>query len=217
MSQQLLQPGLRLELSRPDADRVYYTKIEEVGSQEIVISALFGSRAHQELLHEGETVNCSFIQAENISQGTYSFSARVLRREHSNVQLYVLSRPKDFTRTQMRNFARVQTLIPVEFSLEDSRHWQTGSAIDLSGAGMKLAHKVPMEANAGLTLIFSLRPGQDELALRGRVVRCVRAEGIIAGAYHSGIEFLDISVPVQDKIVGFVFTRMLEIRRLGEG
>ncbi len=152
-----------------------------------------------------------------MTQGTYSFPATVLRREFSNVQLYALSMPQSFERVQMRNFARVQCLISVEYCWENDDRWQSGSAIDISGAGMKLSHGVFMDNDTVIALHFALRPGGKQFSLRGRVVRCLRAGVSGAGLYHSGIEFLEIPMTAQDEIVGFVFERMLEIRRLGEG
>lgn len=206
----LLKVGQRLEIIKPENEISHFTRIEEVGTSEFAICQLYGG-AEAEVLKPGEEVDCCFSDSE--VQAQYGFRVRVLRREIRKIPLYFLSMPTNFTRIQRRGFVRLPVLIPQLYRLPQEESWHKGYLLDLSGGGARISHRDPLALNSKILLQFSLRKDESPLILTGRVVRSERAEAAGPPTYHTGVEFCDMSVSIQDRIVGYVFERMLSRRQ----
>lgn len=208
-----LRIGMRLEIMRKGTQHAHYAKIEDVSTWEFAVSSLFGG-GEAEVLQSGEQVECFFTDSTTHDQ--YGFSAMVLRREVRVFPMYYMSMPREYERIQRRRFVRYPVLLPAQFRLYEEKSWQKGFLVDISGGGARLSHREPLSSGDLLQISFSLKQHEPSLIITGKVVRSEILQVPGSGMYHSGIEFKDISIGVQDRIVGFVFQRMLEQRRLQE-
>ncbi|MDP3487457.1 MAG: PilZ domain-containing protein, partial [Bacillota bacterium] len=130
--------------------------------------------------------------------------------------MYYMSMPREYERIQRRSFVRYSVLLPAQFRLYQDKSWQKGFLVDISGGGARLSHREKLNAGDLVQVSFSLKQHEPNLVIIGKVVRSEAFQGQGSAMYHSGVEFKDISVGVQDRIVGFIFQRMLEQRRLQE-
>ncbi|HZK34590.1 MAG TPA: PilZ domain-containing protein [Bacillota bacterium] len=181
------------------------------------------------LLNVGDTVECVYY-ADNGS--LYMFDAQILYRLVENIPLYKISFPKTYKRIQRRDFVRAPVYVPVLYRREtskanDTRHmlrerspdeiedlfegtWQRASTLDLSGGGMKLCTKTPLEADTNLITI--IRDDELEVAVKGRVIRCRKHVGLKVN-YHSGIKFIGIHETIQDKIISYIFEKIRQMSK----
>ena len=208
-----LRIGMRLEVMRKGTQQAHYAKVEDVGTWEFAVSSLFGGR-DADVLQSGEQVECFFT--DNTTHDQYGFAAMVLRREIRVFPMYFMSMPQEYERIQRRRFVRYPVLLPTQFRLYEDKTWQKGFLVDISGGGARLSHRYVLSDGDLIQVSFSLKQHDPTLILTGKVVRSEPLQAPGSAMYHSGIEFQNISIGVQDRIVGYVFQRMLEQRRLQE-
>ena len=210
MAEPKLRVGLKLEVWREDSSVTWVTRIEEVHAESFAVSSFFaGAEVH--VLRPDDEVNCLLTDKE--TQAQYGFTAQVLRREMKGVPLYYLSHPKSFVRIQRRAFVRLPVLIPNLFRTSEESAWHKGILLDLSGGGARISHKSPLRVGDQVYLQFTLRKEDGMLTVQGRVVRVERTGEVGTPNYHSGILFAALPEAMQDLIVGYVFQRMLAVRR----
>jgi c-di-GMP-binding flagellar brake protein YcgR len=77
-----------------------------------------------------------------------------------------------------------------------------GSAVDLSGGGMRVITKNDLSAGQNITLRFSLPEGAREIMVRGRVV--LSFFDASRQQFAHGIAFTQIAAPDQSEIVEFI-------------
>lgn len=207
----VLRVGMRLEVMRKGTQQAHYAKIEDVGIWEYAISSLYGG-SEVDVLEPGEEVECFFADPEGHVQ--YGFVSVVLRREVRTIPLYFLSLPRIFDRVQRRRFVRYPVLLPAQYRLSDDQVWSKGFLVDISGGGARLSHKGVITSEELVRISFPLKQYDPSMILAGRIVRSDLVQE--PNMYHSGVEFLDITIAMQDRIVGFIFQRMLEQRRSQE-
>lgn len=208
-----LRIGMRLEVMRKGTQHAHYAKVEDVSTWEFAVSSLFGG-GEAEVLQSGEQVECFFTDSRTHDQ--YGFTAMVLRREVRVFPMYYISIPREYERIQRRRFVRYPVLLPAQFRLKDSEIWKKGFLVDISGGGARLSHREALNPGDFIQVTFSLKQHEPSIAVFGAVVRSEALKELGSTMYHSGIEFKDIPMGVQDRIVGFIFQRMLEQRRLQE-
>ncbi|KAF0195858.1 MAG: hypothetical protein FD169_1158 [Bacillota bacterium] len=208
-----LRIGMRLEVTRKGTQHAHYAKVEDVSTWEFAVSSLFGG-GEADVLQSGEQVECFFTDSGTHDQ--YGFTAIVLRREARVFPMYFMSMPREYERIQRRRFVRYPVLLPTQFRLYEDKSWQKGFLVDISGGGARLSHREALSSGDLIQVSFSLKQHEPNIVIAGKVVRSDALQGPGSGMYHSGVEFENISISVQDRIVGFVFQRMLEQRRLQE-
>ena len=212
--EKVLRVGARIEVRRKGTRSFHVAKVEDVRSNEFAISALF-SGPEGELLSLGDRVECSVSETDG--QGVVGFESTVLRRERVPVPVYYLSQPEDLEKVQRRGFVRAPVLLGVDYQRAADRTWHKGYFLDISGGGVKLSHTGKLDRDEVIYLAFSLNTREKKLTLKGRVIRSIPVETAAGTVYHSGVEFVDIPMSVQDRVVAYVFERLLEIRRSGGG
>jgi len=182
------------------------------------------------MLPVGETVECVYFGE---GSKVYMFTLKVIERVMDNIPLYRITIPDSYDKIQRRNYVRVPLIVPVLYTeaqddidklLREKTpeevealyrgSWLRGSTLDLSGGGMKLNTKTPVTPGALLVLI--MKADELNIAVKGRVVRCIKNMGGDQPAFHSGIEFIDIPEARRDKIIGFIFERLRGMIRKGD-
>lgn len=105
-------------------------------------------------------------------------------------------------RTHRRRFARANVDFPVTIIVPGQELVLEGSAIDLSAGGMRVATASDLPAGQSVMLRFTLRGGEAEMLVRGKVVMSF-FEGA-KNRYAHGVAFTQYAQPDQDAIVAYV-------------
>jgi c-di-GMP-binding flagellar brake protein YcgR len=103
---------------------------------------------------------------------------------------------------QQRRFFRAAVEFPVAVAVSGNGEAIEGSAVDLSGGGMRVITKTDLSAGQNITLRFSLPEGEREMMVRGRVV--LSFFDASRQQYAHGIAFTQIAAPDQSEIVEFI-------------
>ncbi len=214
-----LQINSNIEVKRDEDETLYKSLIQEIRDDSFLI---------QEPVYKRFVLSLKI--GERISLGVftdndrYTFEASVLGvKEETNLKLYILSQPENVKKHERRNFVRVEVTIKVKYEIlndppssakdvELYRPKQTALAIDLSGGGMMLkVDKFPPE-KAYLMVEFEipLKGKSQRLKLFGQVMRNIIENRSGVKRYLAGVSFHELDERTQDKIIGYVFDKMIE-------
>jgi len=217
-----LQINSNIEVTRDDDNTIYKSLIQGIRVDSFMIQEPVYKRFVLSLKN-GERVSLG-IFTEN---DRYTFEANVLGvKNDNNLKLYILSLPENVKKHERRNFVRVEVAINVKYEVlehppsvakdaEKYRPVQTALAVDLSGGGMMLkVDKFPPE-KAYLIVEFEilLKGKAQRLKLFGQVMRNITENKGGVKRYLAGLSFYNIDERTQDKIIGYVFDKMIETIR----
>ncbi|KKM12326.1 hypothetical protein SY88_04010 [Clostridiales bacterium PH28_bin88] len=210
----------KVEVIRDDEGNPYKSLIQDVTEFNFAIQVP-SSAGILLPLHPGEKVDIRVI-ADNEQ---YLFSTTVTGKKQDNVPLYILALPTQVHRMQLRSFVRIKCAIEVSYQsitpeevprvhlLEPAKR---GMTVDLSGGGMQLV--VP-EALAPETLVLLKlsvpHKGKTvEVSAVGRIRRCDPSDLDGFRRYVVGVSFERISERDRDKVISFIFRKMLDQWRI---
>lgn len=150
----------------------------------------------------------------------YEFATEVLGKRNDNIPLILIHLPekKHITRTQRRNFVRVDVNVDIAIQLQDgirNYHFLTHTR-DLSGGGLAITCSQDYRLRAGdrLTLWMALPMRSGTLEHVAVVGECTRVETQESYEQFVSIKFVEISESERAKIIRFCFERQLEKHRI---
>jgi c-di-GMP-binding flagellar brake protein YcgR len=156
-------------------------------------------------IKEGEWISATFHEENGI---VYKFTTMIIKRKiENNIPMYVLTIPEKYTKVQRRNYVRVTTMYPIEYSIftVDTQtvfsNFKTAMLLDLSGGGLRFKSKEKIELSEKVAL--KLKYEEEEVLIRGKVVRVDKTED---SEYIYGVSFSNPSERERDKIIKIVFT-----------
>ena len=158
-------------------------------------------------LQAGDWVKMSLTKP---GDAEYAFKTQALKS--SDTELF-LSHTSEFTRTQQRNWLRVNVNIPVKASIIEDSHMGeiiSGRITDMSGGGLGMALPITLAKDAMLLLNFDL-PGRGKIVdLFVKVVRVGEPfDGDPSKIVHSAAFAGDIDL-AHEKIIQYVFEKQRE-------
>lgn len=151
----------------------------------------------------------------------FEFATEVLGKRNDNIPLILIRLPekKHITRTQRRNFVRVDVNVDIAIQLEDgirNYHFLTHTR-DLSGGGLAITcsreYRLTVGDRLKLWMALPMRSGTlEHVAVLGECTR-VEQEDPTSRQFAS-IKFVEISESERAKIIRFCFERQLEKHRV---
>lgn len=191
----------------------YASVVQDLNGEEFCIAV--PTRGTQPLvLSQGDWVKVTF----NTDVSRFEFETFMKGLRSDNIPLCVLAMPKEYKRTQLREFVRIFTVLEVHCSELPEEGQKAafikGSSLDLSGGGIKLLLKKKYEEGTRLLVKFSLplKTGPEQMIVPGRVVRTWPDEN--TGFYKVAVRFQDISRRQQDLVIRYILIKMSEQRWL---
>ena len=95
------------------------------------------------------------------------------------------------TTNDRRTFPRIQLRLPVRYRLEGRPEWQTGTARDVSAAGILFATQELVEVSSGLTLLFQVPGETNPRQIHSVVTRTEIEEG--GSSYLIGVKYSELN------------------------
>jgi len=205
----------KIQISK-DGETWFNSSIQDLlpGTFSIITPYLKG----QPQIFKGDWVQVKFFKDDS----NYDLETRVTDEVKDSIPLLRLAYPEQINRIQKRNHVR----LPVELEVQYAPVNQAGkkeaplvfakaSTVDISGGGMKLMVRHPIEEKEMLTLKFylPLRRGLEHLILRALVNRCIEVDPQTQ-KYQLSLEFDSINRRQQDIIVRFIFEKMAVQKKL---
>lgn len=200
--------------------------IQDVGKDYILVSIPMNG-FKKVMLYKGDCIEALYYDNENL----YSFQSTILGRvTEKGLPFYQLKMPDSLEKAQRRNFVRTPVSLPFLYIEETPKLdamlkntelkeveknfeclWKKGNTLDLSGGGMKAHFKESLEVGKRIFVLFQSK--NLNIGVKGEVIRCTSCIREKQVSYHLGINFVDIPEIQQEKIIGFVFNRLRELRK----
>lgn len=168
-------------------------------------------RATPLTLMHNEPIEVSFVT----DSGAYIFDSVYLgaHQETEVLRLYKISMPaeENIKNIQQRNFVRIPLMLDIGYLMLGSKESHRGVAVDLSAGGMKLATNCKLPADKVMELSFEIIDRKQPLMVRVKA-RIIRSELIYKenNIYHSGLQFLEVSQVLEQKLACFVLQKQIE-------
>jgi len=140
----------------------------------------------------------------------YSFSTTVKSRARSPVPVINLNVPERIHSSERRQYVRVKASVMITLTIpSDPGQTRTisGTSFDLSGGGLLTILREPITVGTDLAIKMTVSP-EEIIEVEGRVVRCDLIRDV--RRYRIGIQFVNISEKVRDRIIRVVFHHLRE-------
>lgn len=183
-------------------DGYYKSNIENVEEDSISISIPIKEGQYIPL-RIGEQIEVIYYYNNDI----YKFYTVVTDRKMDRIPLILLAQPKEVFKVQRRKFVRVPIVSNIEYAkVEYNSTIKPLKAImvDLSGGGMRI--KISEEIELGDELITYITMGNEQLILKGEVVRIDKAEDRKKSI--CGVSFTELDEGKREKLIRFIFQIM---------
>ena len=168
----------------------------------------------------GERVILEVIKKEVKEESLYLAEAEVVKYIMDRTPICELLVLTDFKRLQRRNYVRIPVQIELEYYVKGRELGEKGLIIDISGGGVLINIKEPLQVNSEVNMRFSLEFPEETTVvyISGMVVRedhAPRANADPDFPYKYGVRFEGLSVKEQDHIVKYVMIKVRErIRKM---
>ncbi|MCG0278135.1 MAG: PilZ domain-containing protein [Thermanaeromonas sp.] len=210
---QLLQVNRSVVVKPLRGGKPFRTVIQEVNRDGF---AVLGDPEAGTALRVGETVKMEVMAPD----ARYEFKSTLERVVTEPLYLYYFSLPEEVKRVQERKFVRAKVVLEIGYAVgtegtdpaSPPELYKKAYTVDLSGGGAQLILKEKLEVNSILWLRLPLPDGREPLVVKGRVKRV--ESKVVDGLrrYEVGLAFEGLSERDVDRIMRFVFQRLLKER-----
>ncbi len=163
-----------------------------------------GTRAYVKVVDKG---------ALYVFQGTILWSGKW---KEDNLPSSIITIPEKVRRVQRRRFNRIPLRLVGKYRREDSDEYKTFSSVDFSAGGMLIVVGEKLNIDETIYITVRLKPGLELVDHPSKVRReagTKSVDGQLLRLY--GIEFLDVNLSLEKKLVRFVMEKELEYRKRG--
>jgi len=210
-----IRVNLPLTIITPQG-RKFRSIVQEVWEDSFAILAL---SAEETTLMTGSKVEVECYRED----ARYVFSVKIIEYMETLPPLYRLSYPEDYKRIQLRAHVRAKAALDFRYAIWPEEDWpqrppmpqKRGVTVDISGGGLQMMLKEPVEVDDLLYIELFLPCGNKRMPLRvaGRVRRVIPRDIDGERMYEVGLAFKNITPRQEDQIVAFVFQQLIEERR----
>ncbi len=186
------------------------SRVEEIGKDYCLI-AMPMAKSVPIILLQGTRFNGRVV----VDGMVWQFTSEFLDKRIHPIPVWVISRPFDIKKIQLRAFVRIDTVLPVELQVlseDGSQPVFAASTSDISGGGLRAVSKQQLQVGTNLKVSLDL-PGTGVVQGAGVIVR----EELLPDRvlYAAGIKFTELAEKDRDKIIKYIFRKQLERRQKG--
>ena len=148
----------------------------------------------------------------------YTFMSAVRAVEEVPAEIVTIDLPEEVDHQERRNFFRLITRIEPRYTAVTNAEGAElelldATILDISGGGMQLLSKQPVEVGARIRVIFPLAVDSVEADVIVLALS-VQHDGR-RSAYRINTRFADLPREIQERIIRFVFSAQLELLKKG--
>lgn len=203
--------GQNLSVMIATEERAYPSRIEDIQDSYVEVAMPIDEKGVPILPEPGTTVFCKIS-----GQGCcYGFTAVYQDKGRDPIPVWFISRPKLVEKFQSREFVRVRAALPLilrpvneEGGLDPMVFSET---VDISGGGVCFTMEKILPVGSSVAIEINNIPNIGVMKLMCKVVRCAPVPNMGGKQFHIGTKFVDITRPVQNKLVRYIF----ELQRKG--
>lgn len=150
----------------------------------------------------------------SFSQGNARYLYHTTVRQVFAQEALAMEQPRQVQKTDFRKYPRTAVDLQVLYTEKGpaaAPGQKSGSLLDISGSGLRMATEHIYSPGTPISLSFSLPGGDQELAveIEARVVRIVVADDLKDPVeYHLGLEYTSVDRKIQEMIIKYVNGRL---------
>lgn len=214
MTKSRLFIGQKITVSHAAGGESYYSMIQDLDNHTLAITVPM-KKGRPLLLYKGDQISIQFVQHDAV----YSFVTEVKGQKKVNyVNLFIVQRPKTFSRYQQREHVRLNIVLPLRFmplpkdsEEETPARWYKGKTVDISGGGLQFStskRSLSLQREDMLAVRLSLEADDEEdtMEIKGVVTRIENDD--IKGGFRIALRFTEIKEADREKTIGFIFREM---------
>jgi c-di-GMP-binding flagellar brake protein YcgR len=209
---EILKVGQRVEVSilTDTEDNKYTSRIEDFDSKNLIV-AMPMVKGYPIIPLARSGINVKLV----LDQSSYRFTSVYIDKKANPIPVWILSMPKEIDKVQLREFVRVETMLPLKVQVEDAEHNLLPpipcSIRDVSGGGIQLVMKQFVPPGTRVYVDAEI-PEVGALQTYCEVVRSIEVKGP-EKIFWSGTKFIDLSEAVRSKLIRFIFKRQRDLLR----
>ena len=183
--------------------RNYESVVQDIPAADTVTISHPSNKGVYLNITDGQSADVSFIKDNAIM----TFQAvQGLRRVKDGIPMLTLKAVTPVTRKQRRSYYRLDKMLPVQLSVKENEEEKPvvikGQAVNISGAGVKLAIRQPLDTDKKVECKITLSP-DIEVVLDGEVVWSEKASHF-GSSNHVGIKFTIEDDSTQRTLVRYI-------------
>lgn len=208
---QVLALGQRLSVMVSNGESSYSSRIEDIQENYIEIAMPVDEKGVPVIPEPGTMVLCKV----NGQGCCYGFDTVFQDKGRDPIPVWYISKPDVVEKFQNREFVRVRAVMPLivrpvneEGGLDPVIFSET---VDISGGGVCFSLEKELAIDSSVAVEIHNIPNIGMIKLMCKVVRCAPVSSLDGKLFHIGAKFVDISRPIQNRLVRYVF----ELQRKG--
>ena len=209
-------PGQRLRVLLADAagsDQGFDTVVRHVGVDFFRVDHPRSGQERAQLFPKDRVV----LRLE-LHGRLYSFDSIVRQVEEVPSEIVTMSLPQGVEHTERREFYRLAVHItPLYAARVDDQRGEIerldATVLDISGGGIQLSTKQPVELGARLHLV--ILTGGDSIEVEVKVVAGGSKKDDRLSRYRVNTQFIDLQRVMRERIVSFVFREQVDLLKKG--
>lgn len=208
-----IQPTFSMKLK--DYQRIYSTRIEEVGEDTITVGAPI-YKGVVIPLRPGQQLIAGISQKDAL----YGFYTEIVDRGKINeLPVIRIRKGKESKRIQRRKHVRINGISRVDIKILKKEEDNLGNFYfdkrkirekNISGGGMLIVSPQKLPTGTIMEINITL-PYTEPIRTMGKVIRALKMED----EYEIGISFMNIAEKDREKIIKYVYQRQVELKKLG--
>lgn len=205
---------IEIDVKEPGREGTYRSRVEGISGDGLVLAAPY---KNSEVVHLPRGTEVTVTYYDQVA--VYFVDCLVMSYTMGHVPTIVLGSPVNSKRVQRRNFVRVDTKIPVLYTLLDAdmkpvAEQYNATTIDISGGGIMLCTDDGKIQQGDSLELLALLNADTTVSAIGKAVRVM--DNVTGKNKKSiGVEFSLIEERERDKIIRYIFNQQRELRQRG--
>lgn len=192
--------------------RIYYSRIEDIGEDSLTIAAPY--RRGMYLPPSPRRSLTARVTAGNCA---YLFKSGLIRYITEPIPMWIITRPTEITKVQMRNFVRLDIVLDIHLELIEEKPAAENPVIatltrDISAGGLRAVFTRPVIAGTKVKITLPLPDDAAVIEAAGEIVRVIPPDAV-GDKQTVAIEFTNISEKTRGQIVKYIFRKQVERRK----
>ncbi|MBP2642440.1 MAG: ycgR 2 [Firmicutes bacterium] len=197
-------------MTQGDSVARYSSRIEEITEQYLYL-AMPMDKGVPVLLFTKVMVRGRLIVDSNV----WEFNCKYVDKVASPIPMWIVEKPTELIKIQLRDFVRFKTLLPIDVSVIDDEgkpgELLRASTKDISGGGICIATRRELFSKDKVKMTITFPEGGIVEAV-GLVIRVTKPQDL--DVYWSAIKFIIIKERDREAIIKYIFKKQSQQRRL---
>ncbi len=204
-AERVLQIGQRMEFFLDNMTEGVSSRIEDIQGKKLVVAMPLDSKNRPVI-----PVSNEHIYGSAISKGCrYRFFTTYRDKAMDTIPVWIVDMPDTVERHQNREFVRVHVIMPIKVRMMDEDGalgpLTKTTTVDISGGGVAFSWPKRVKEGTSVAIEINNLPGIGTLSLMCMVARCMAIEKDDAATYLIGARMLNLTRPIRNKLVKFIF------------